>query len=265
MTIYEAVVLGAVQGLTEFLPVSSSGHLVLLQKIFRIEEPVLLFDTFLHLGTLVAVCTVLGPDLWRLIRKPIQRLTGLLILGTLPMVAAALLCKDKIEEIFSSAEYLGFAFLFTGLLLFIAECWAPRSGRPKDEYTLTGLNALVIGIFQAVAIIPGVSRSGATLSGALVSRLQREFGAKFSFLLSIPAILGALVLQIRDLFEIDSGRGIDLAPYAVGTVVAGAVGFFSVKLMLAIIRKHGLWGFALYAGLLGALILTDQYGSHIFF
>ncbi|MDR0567703.1 MAG: undecaprenyl-diphosphate phosphatase [Spirochaetaceae bacterium] len=265
MTIREAVILGAVQGLTEFLPVSSSGHLVLLQKIFGIEEPVLLFDTLLHLGTLVAVFAVLGQDIWRLLRKPVQRLTGLLILATLPMVAVALLFKDRVEAAFASAEYLGYAFLFTGLLLFISDRLSRRSVKPKNEYAMQWLDALIIGALQAVAIIPGVSRSGSTLSGALIRGLNREFGARFSFLLSIPAILGALVLQAKDFLETSDYIQIDIAPYLAGTITAGVVGFFSVKLMLSLVRNRGLWGFAVYVSILGALVLADQQFFSMFF
>ncbi|MDR0562833.1 MAG: undecaprenyl-diphosphate phosphatase [Spirochaetaceae bacterium] len=265
MSIFEAIILGAVQGLTEFLPVSSSGHLVLLQKIFRISEPVLFFDTMLHLGTLVAVFAVLRQDIWKLLCKPIQRLTGLLILATIPTVIIALLFKDAIEEAFTSGAYLGFAFLGTAAVLIVSDRLSRNSMKTKNEYTMNWTNALVIGILQAIAIIPGVSRSGSTLSGAFACKLNRDFGARFSFLLAIPAILGALVFQIKDLFQADSGVAIDPMPYAAGTLTAGIVGFFSVKLMLTLVREHGLWGFGLYVAVLGILVLTDQYLIHCFF
>lgn len=265
MNISEAIILGAVQGLTEFLPVSSSGHLVLLQKIFRITEPVLLFDTMLHVGTLVAVFVVLWKDIWRLLRRPIQRLTGFLILATIPTVIIALLLKDIVEEAFASATYLGFAFLLTAVILLISERLSKNTRRTRNEYTMNWLDALVIGLLQAIAIIPGVSRSGATLSGALSRKLDRDLAARFSFLLSIPAILGALVLQVKELVDDGSGIEINGIPFIAGTLTAAMVGFFAVKLMLKLVRQRALWGFALYVAVLGTAVLVDRYGTHIFF
>ncbi|MDR0723493.1 MAG: undecaprenyl-diphosphate phosphatase [Treponema sp.] len=267
MSIFEAIILGAVQGITEFLPVSSSGHLVLLQKIFHISEPALLFDTLVHVGTLGAVFIVLWADIWNILRHPIQRLTGLLIVATLPTVLIALVFKDLIEEAFASAAFLGFAFLGTGVLLIIAERLSKRPGMTKTERTMQWIDAIIIGFLQGVAIIPGVSRSGSTLSGALSRKVDRSFAARFSFLLSIPAILGALVLQLPAVLGNTSGDtgGIGTASLIAGMLTAGIVGFFSIQGMLKIVRKGSLWGFALYVAVLGMLILVDQYGTHVFF
>ncbi|MDR2068735.1 MAG: undecaprenyl-diphosphate phosphatase [Spirochaetaceae bacterium] len=264
MGIIEAIILGAVQGITEFLPVSSSGHLVLLQKIFGISEPVLLFDTMVHGGTLAAVFLVLRRDIWNIVRRPIQPLTGLLILATIPTVIIALVFRDFIEEAFHSAAYLGFAFLFTAAALLVSEYLSGRSGKFRNGETMNWLDAVIIGILQGVAIIPGVSRSGLTLSGALSRKLERDFAARFSFLLSIPAILGALVLQLKDI--IGGPRGsIGPAPIIAGTAAAGVVGFFAVSFMLKIVRERSLRGFAIYVAVLGALVLIDQYAAHVFF
>jgi undecaprenyl-diphosphatase len=265
MTIVEAIILGAVQGITEFLPVSSSGHLVLLQKVFHISEPALLFDTMVHVGTLAAVFVVLWQDIRKILRRPFQRLTGFLILATLPTVIIALIFKERIEEAFASGVYVGFAFLITAAVLFISYRLSRGWRRPRNEYTMNGLDALIIGVLQGIAIIPGVSRSGLTLSGALSRKLDRHFAARFSFLLSIPAVLGALVLQLKEIADRGPGFEINLVPLIAGTVTAAIVGFFSVKLMLKIVREHALWGFALYVAVLGILVLVDQYGTHIFF
>ncbi|MDR2798401.1 MAG: undecaprenyl-diphosphate phosphatase [Treponema sp.] len=267
MRIFEAIILGAVQGITEFLPVSSSGHLVLLQKIFHITEPALLFDTMVHIGTLGAVFIVLWADIWNILRRPIQKLTGLLIVATLPTVLMALVFKDLIEEAFASAAFLGFAFLGTGALLIIADRLSKRPGMIKTERTMQWSDAIIIGFLQGVAIIPGVSRSGSTLSGALSRKVDRSFAARFSFLLSIPAILGALVLQLPAVLGNTSGDvgGIGTASLIAGTLTAGVVGFFSIQGMLHLVRKGSLWGFALYVMVLGMLILVDQYGTHFFF
>ena len=266
MNIVQALVLGAVQGITEFLPVSSSGHLVLLQRIFRIDKPVLLFDTMLHVGTLAAVCIALRQDVWRLVRKPVQPLTGLLILATIPAVIAALLFKARIEEAFASGAYLGFAFPLTSLVLLISERTARRARRTKNEYTMTMFDGLIMGLFQAAALIPGISRSGATISAALFRKLDRGFAARFSFLMSVPVILGALALQIHEGFTSGAGFStVALAPLIAGTVTSGIVGFFAVTFMLKLMRKYDLWPFALYTALLGAAILLDQRITHFFF
>jgi undecaprenyl-diphosphatase len=269
MGILEAVILGAVQGITEFLPVSSSGHLVLLQKIFGISEPVLLFDTMVHVGTLAAVFLVLWKDIRNILRRPIQPLTGLLILATIPTVIIALVFKDLIEGAFHSAAYLGFAFLFTAAALLVSEHLSKGADRVRNGETMHWPDAVIIGILQGVAIIPGVSRSGLTLSGALSRKLERDFAARFSFLLSIPAILGALVLQLKDIIggpQDGAGIGsIGSGPIIAGTVAAGVVGFFAVSFMLKTVRERSLKGFAIYVAVLGTLVLIDQYAGHLFF
>jgi undecaprenyl-diphosphatase len=267
MSIFEAIILGAVQGLTEFLPVSSSGHLVLFQKIFGIEGEALFFDTMVHVGTLAAVFAVLWRDIWNILRRIIQPLTAYLILATLPAVIAALVFKDHIEKAFASGSFLGFAFLVTSGILVIAEFLSRRPGILKKQDDMNWLDALIVGVLQAAAIIPGVSRSGSTLSGALSRKLDRDFAARFSFLLSIPAILGALVLQIKEIAGGQSGAeaGIGAAPIATGTVTAAIVGFFAVRLMLKIVKERSLIGFAVYTALLGVLVLIDQFGTHLFF
>ncbi|MDR2258293.1 MAG: undecaprenyl-diphosphate phosphatase [Treponema sp.] len=271
MSIIAALILGAIQGITEFLPVSSSGHLVLFQRIFGISEPALLFDTMVHGGTLIAVFIVLRRDIWEILRRPIQPLTAYLIIATLPAVAVALVFKDTIEGAFASGAFLGFAFLITSALLLAAEFLSRGPGGENSEGGLKGketmnwLDALIIGLLQGVAIIPGVSRSGSTLSGALSRKLNRDFAARFSFLLSIPAILGALVLQIKDLAEGAGGAGIGMAPLLAGTLAAAVVGFFSIRVMLKIVRERSLTGFAIYTAVLGTLVLFDQMVSHLVF
>ena len=265
MNIINAIILGIVQGLTEFLPVSSSGHLVLLQKIFKIQEPSLFFDTMLHVGTLLAVVTVLWKDIFEILKKPIQKLTGFLILATIPAVIAALLFKDAIEEIFTTGKLLGVCFLITAALLVTAELLSRRknsaAAQPDENGAkMTWLHALFIGVMQALAIPPGISRSGATISGSLFCKLDRNFAARFSFLMSIPAILGAVVMQTKDLVKHGSTEGAQFGTAAIitGTITAGIVGFFAVKFMLKIIREKSLFGFAIYTGVLGVVVLVLQ-------
>ena len=285
MSIWEALILGIVQGITEFLPVSSSGHLVLLQKIFGITEPALVFDTAVHGGTLIAVLVVLRQDIWNILRRIFQPITLYLIIATIPTVIAALIFKSRIERAFASGTFLCLAFLITSALLFLSEklyrlsqgkgypsrLEAAAPGRFQDE--MNWLDAMVIGLLQAVAIVPGISRSGATISAAIARRLNRDFAARFSFLLSIPAILGALVLQAKDLMDAGAASaaqaggqgGIGLVPLAVGVVSACLAGFFSVRITLKIVREHSLLGFSLYTGILGALVMVDRFLTHFFF
>ncbi|MCL2210489.1 MAG: undecaprenyl-diphosphate phosphatase [Treponema sp.] len=272
MNLLEAVFLGIVQGLTEFLPVSSSGHLVLLQKIFNIKEPSLFFDTMLHLGTLISVFIVLWKDIWDILKKPVQKLTLFLIIATIPAVIAALAFNDSIESIFLSAKFLGWCFLITSALLVAAELVSKRAVKLdinlKKADGMTWLHALFIGFMQALAIPPGISRSGATISGALFCRLDRDFAARFSFLMSIPAILGAVVLQSKDLIQgsaVQSETSIPFGAVITGTIAAAIVGFFAVKFMLKIIREKSLFGFAIYTGVLGILILIDQFVTRFVF
>jgi len=280
MNIITAVALGIIQGLTEFLPVSSSGHLVLFQKIFGVSEPALLFDTMVHVGTLAAVVAVLWRDILAILRRLFQPLTAYLIIATVPAVVCALAFKNSIERAFESGQFLGFAFLITAALLAVAELLSRRhlSGNGPEKNAMKWYDALIIGVMQAIAIIPGVSRSGATISGALSRKIDRDFAARFSFLLSIPAILGALVLQLYDLIKgargavppaaveaASSGQGISAAAIIAGTLSAAAVGFFAVRFMLKIIREKSLWGFAIYTGILGLLVLLDQFALHIIF
>jgi len=283
MNIFEAIILGILQGLTEFLPVSSSGHLVLLQKIFDIQEPSLFFDTMLHFGTLIAVFIVLWKDIWNILKNPVQKLTGFLILATIPAVVFALLFKDKIENLFVSAQFLGICFLITTALLITAELLSSKfrpsgslDGSPREKNNdnlkkaeqMSWFDALFIGLMQAIAIPPGISRSGATISGALFRKLDRDFAARFSFLLSIPAILGAVVLHSKDLIKGDTAgdeNSISAIAVFAGTLAAAVVGFFAVKFMLKIIREKSLFGFAIYTGILGISIIIDQLITRIVF
>jgi undecaprenyl-diphosphatase len=282
MNILEAVFLGIVQGLTEFLPVSSSGHLVLVQHFFekiqnkQWQNP-LFFDTILHCGTLVAVFIALRREIWDILRRPFQRITILLVLATGVTVSIALAFKDTVEKAFESGLWLGPAFLITAAALFLSEYLSRRPGNSRNDAEMSWLDAFFIGALQGIAIIPGISRSGFTIAGALSCRLERDLAARFSFLLSIPAILGALVLQLKELHEISgfesinpdiSGNlvgGIGIPAIVAGTLTSAIVGFAAVTLALRLIRKRSLVVFGIYTALLGVLVLLDQNVMHIVF
>jgi len=188
MNILEAIILGITQGLTEFLPVSSSGHLVLAQNIFGLEGNHLFFDTMLHFASLVAVVIVLKDDIWDLIKNPFSKKMLVLIIASLPAVVAALLFEDFFKAAFSG-EFLAVSFLITGIILIIAEQLAKRIKNKRDSLTIK--DGLAMGFAQVLALLPGVSRAGMTLSGGLASCLNRVAAAKFSFLMSVVIILGS--------------------------------------------------------------------------
>ena len=278
MTIWIAMLLGFVQGVAEFLPVSSSGHLLLIQKMFGITEGAMFFTVMLHLATLVAVFIVYWPTLLELIKKPFQKTVGLLIVATIPAVVIALISKKiaPIAAFFEAADagqYLGFGFLLTSLLLFISDRVrhteidengekVEKKGKKLKNMQVT--DALIIGCMQGVGVLPGVSRSGSTISGALFAGLNRKTAADFSFLMSIPAIIGGAVFEIPDALK--NGIG-DMHWTAVvaGMLVAGITGYFAIKVMIDAIKKKKLIGFVIYTAVLGCLVLVDQYVTHYFF
>ncbi len=260
MNIINAAILGIVQGLCEFLPVSSSGHLVLLQNIFGIEEGALFFDIMLHMGTLAAVFVVYRKKIWALLKKPFQRLTLLLVISTLATVALALIFKDTFEGAFGGS-LLGFGFLLTTVVLFVNQFRA-RGSNPVEKLSVPG--AIGIGVMQGIAIFPGLSRSGSTITGARLFGLDKDDAAEYSFLLSIPAILGSLVLQLPDVMEYGIGA-FSWSHIIIGTLAAAVSGYFAIRLMLKLIREKSLVGFGIYTAVLGVLVLMDQFIFNIFF
>lgn len=262
MNVLQAVILGIVQGITEFLPVSSSGHLVLFQKIFRIQEPTMLFDVVLHVGTLVAVFIVFWDKIFELIKKPFQKYSYLIIAGTVPAIIVAVFLSDVIERLFDSGQFLFLAFIATGFILLYADRVA--NGKKNDE-DIKFVDAFWIGVMQAIAIIPGVSRSGSTICGALANGLEKQTAAKFSFILSIPAILGAAVLQIKNVMTGTNTEFISFAPMFFGFVAAMLSGYLSIKFMLKLINESKLKMFSYYVFALAFFIAIDQFFLKIYF
>lgn len=262
MHILEAALLGLIQGLTEFLPVSSSGHLVLFQSIFGIEEATQTFDILLHMATLIAVFIFYWNDIWALMRKPFQRTTYLLIAGTIPTVILALLFNDTLNGIFGSGKFIGFNFIITGLVLLYAD--SQKGGRKKVK-NMSYFDALVVGTMQGIAISPAISRSGMTISASLFRGMDRENAAKFSFLLSIPAILGAMVLALKDMVsgEAALAETVGIIPMMVGFAVAALSGYIAIRFMVDIIKKGKLKWFSVYVFLLGSILIIDQFFLHI--
>jgi undecaprenyl-diphosphatase len=256
MNVFQGFILGLIQGLTEFLPISSSGHLVLFQKLFCLKQGVLTFDVAVHFATLLAVMWVFRADVIAIIRKPLSKLTLLVVVGTIPAGVIGVLFKNKIEKIFESGTTLGLEFIFTGLVLWYAE--SIRSKNKGLEKTGYG-DAALMGTAQAIAILPAVSRSGLTLAAALMRGLNREFALKLSFLISIPAILGATVFDLKDVIKPEAGTvSIDIWPVLIGMVVAAVSGYLSIKFMLKVFSKASLKIFSYYVFILGILIVIEQ-------
>jgi len=260
MSFAHAILLGLIQGVTEFLPVSSSGHLALAQHFLPgFSQPGLLFDVILHLGTMVAVVIVFRADLARLFSAPFnksasgagdRRLLLLLIAGSVPTAIIGLAFKDVVEGLFTNVSLIALMLIVTGTLLFLAE----RFRRPgRKEAALTFGDAIVTGIAQGVAIIPGISRSGSTIATLLFKGVDGETAARFSFLLALPAVGGAALLSLKDLEALPLG---ELPVYLAGAVVAMLAGLLSIRFLLQIIRRQRLIYFALYCWAVGGVFFA---------
>ena len=255
MTYFLAVFLGAVQGLTEFLPISSSGHLVLLQKVFGVGETPVFFNTLVHLGTLGAVLLFFGPSFATPLRRGFEGLAASegkvlkkIVIGTLPIVVVGFLVQQFwVEEIFGSLLVVGVGYFITAALLF----WSKSFSDGRKKFTeLTSRQTLLIGGFQAVAVFPGISRSGATIVEGLAQKLSREEAFKFSFYLSIPAVIGANILQLKDLSSVNF-----LPQSLAGMATAFVVGFYSLKLLQKVLTAGKLYYFSVYCFLIGVISL----------
>ena len=267
MTFVQALLLGILQGATEFLPVSSSGHLVIFPHLLGWPEPGLTFDTLLHLGTLAAVVFYFRRELWQLAvavwdslrRRSLDtaeaRLAWFLVLATIPGALLGFLFEDQVEQLFGMPRTVAIFLLVTAALLALSELLSRRN---RGLETLTWRDALLIGLAQAAAILPGLSRSGATIAAGLLLGYRREESTRFSFLLAIPIVLGGGLYQLLKLVMAGfSGVG-SLA--LVGMLAAALVGYAAVSGLLALVRRHALWPFVAYCALLGVLVLTGILG-----
>jgi undecaprenyl-diphosphatase len=247
----QALILGIVQGITEFLPVSSTAHLILFPWFFNWSGEVnsLTFDVALHTGTLLALLLCFWKDWVELITKK-QRLFGLIILASMPAGLVGFLLNSAAEKYLRSPLLISFTLIVVGLLMLVAE----KAFKYRD-IEKTGLgDAIIIGIAQAIAIIPGVSRSGITISAGLFRGFEREAAARFSFLLSTPIIAGAALLHLRKAFL--GHENYDIQLFAIGSVASFATGFIAIKFLLSFLKKHPLDLFVYYRFALSIVILT---------
>jgi len=245
MTYSQTIFLAIVQGLTEFLPVSSSGHLVIFQKLFGLEPPVL-FDTLIHVGTLGAILFYLRNQLLKITLKT----CGLLFIGTLPTAILGLFLIERIDQLFGSLKLVGISLILTSLFLFSTKMVRMNS---KKISHFRRFDSIFIGLFQALAILPGISRSGATIAAGLWRKGSQKEVFRFSFLLAIPAIAGALIIQVPDLLKSPTEY---LVQGTIGMIVAGMIGFLSLRLLEKILLKANFWYFGIYCFLLGVIVLT---------
>ena len=277
MNILQGIIIGIVQGLTEFLPVSSSAHLVFIQTLLGVESD-LAFDVFLHLGTLIAVMWYFRADIYQMLKSwwlsigdilqgrfrqgfmndPYKRLAWYVILATIPVGIVGVLFEDAVDSLFAGALYVPAFFLFvTGTILYLSQ--RMTSGRINYD-NITAKEALFMGLGQACAILPGLSRSGTTIAAGLTIGLNKEFAAKFSFILSIPAILGAFVFKLGDL---SSALNINFLPIFVGFIVAIISGYIAIKWMLDLIQNRNLDIFSYYCWVVSLIVFLGSI-AHIF-
>jgi len=263
MTLAQATILGILQGLTEFLPVSSSGHLVIMQHYLGFKHPLLLFDIVLHAGTLAAVFLYFRKDIFAIVlslirfaqKEPGQvlqrKLFYLILLGSVPIALVGGLLRSRIENLFANIPLTSFLLLLTGTLLWTSER-AASSNKGIEKVGI--LDALFIGIMQAAAILPGISRSGATISAGLFRGTSKEFAFRYSFLLSIPAILGALVIEAKDAV-LEKSLPHQLLPWLTGALAAFLVGYFALIVLRKALLGRRLYWFSYYCWIVGGISL----------
>ncbi|MGB9887049.1 MAG: undecaprenyl-diphosphate phosphatase [Moorellales bacterium] len=252
LTAGEAVTLGLVQGLTEFLPISSSGHLVIFQHWLGVSTPGLLFEVLVHFGTLLAVVLAFWPDIALILRRPWHKMMVLIVVGTVPTVLMGVLLEPVFGAAFESTGVVGAALVITGCLLW----WAGRYRLGRKQLATTSLlDALAVGFGQGLAITPGLSRSGTTIAFALLRGLERGMAARYSFLLSIPAVLGATLWEARDLTSQPAGMAVP-AEYWLAAAVAALSGYAAIRVLLAVLERGRLHYFSYYCWLLGGIVLV---------
>lgn len=283
MSLLQSIFMGLIQGLTEFLPVSSSGHLALFKALFHVQTDTgIMFDVLLHLGTLVAIFAVYYKDIWELIcegvsividflanvgiaignlsssrkkkyRKMVdtqyRRFVMLIIVSTIPTGIMGVLGQNLIEAASATVLVPGICLIITSILLFISD--RVKTGKKTEENASYG-NAVVIGVCQGFATLPGLSRSGTTITACLLSGFDRTFAVKYSFIMSIPAVLGAAVLELKDL-SLATTASSEIVNYVVGMVVAAVVGYICIKTMLLVVRKKKFTIFSVYCMIVGVI------------
>jgi len=269
MSLSQAFFLGVIQGLTEFLPVSSSAHLAICQHLFRLTDNLLFFDIALHCGTLLSVTIFLRKEILALTKgtlsfllhrlrgqmstidlqeRTMARLAGLMVIALIPTAAIGLLLHDVVEYFFQSLKSVGSFLLITGIILWITKTITQGQ---KDIATLTTADAFIIGCAQGLAVAPGISRSGATIACGLLRNLEKEAAVRFSFLLSIPAIIGATIVEWKN----PSFENTEFLHMILGALTAALTGYIALKILIGMVKKGHLYYFAPYCWVLGGMTI----------
>ena len=265
--ILKYIFIAFVQGVAEILPISSSGHITLASEIVNIN-PSLTLSIFLHAGSLIAVIVYYAKDLWKMIKNlflyifkkdrseeaiKYSKLVLMLVIATIPAGLVGVFLKDIIDQIFQDNIFLGIDFLITAIILFVIG----RINYDRKTKDMNILDAFIVGLFQAVGVLPGISRSGITISGLKTRKFNNEDSANFAFLMFIPISVGSFLVEVYDLIKEPSAFDSSLAvPYLIGIVVAGVVTYFALKLLLKVIKKGKLWYFSIYLLILGITVIT---------
>lgn len=285
MTLINAVILGIIQGLAEFLPISSSGHLAILEEVLKVKNAGMFFDVMLHLGTLVAIFIAYWSDIKKLVAEgimivrdaiinffrffynithrqkpksyihivhsPYRKFVMLIIVSTIPTGIIGVVFKDVVSSASSSLLIVGICLLITGIILLVSDVLPAGNKRPNQVgYTQAG----IIGVVQGLATLPGISRSGSTITACLLCGFDKSFAVKYSFIMSIPAVLGAVVLELKDFAELTIEKA-ELLYYGIGTLLAAIVGYICIKTMLVVVRGKKFRYFAYYCFVVGAFAI----------
>jgi len=252
MTTPQAIISGVVQGITEFFPISSSGHLVILHSLFGVREETVAFDVFLHFGTLISIVVFFRKDIINMLGRD-RKMLKFILAACVPTFIMGILFKDAVEALFSNVRFVGAALIATGIFLLFASLSAICRKSLHKTGPLGMVNSIVIGIAQGIAIVPGISRSGSTIGTALIAGLDEETSLKFSFLLALPVILGANLLKARHIYG--NLVSIDTIPFIAGGAAAAITGFLAIKAMFGILRKNMFFLFGIYCILAGASVI----------
>jgi undecaprenyl-diphosphatase len=274
LSIWEAIFLGILQGVTEFLPVSSSGHLVIARTLLNVQEGGLAFDVLLNFATLIVVIFVYRESVKKILyefvgmikdlfkekslmvyKSKYRKYVMLIVVGCIPAGLAGVLLDDLFEQLFSSITVVAFTLLITGLLLILGERIGKNNSTKVENMSF--LNALLIGVFQAFAITPGISRSGSTIAGGLLNGLKKEDAAEFSFLMYIPLSLGATLIKFKDISLMFQNNSDSVVALIISFVTTLVVGFFAIQLLLNLLKKGKLHYFSYYCFGMSALLLIN--------
>lgn len=257
MSILQGAILGLIQGLGEFLPISSSGHLLLTRLLMGISDgnPAFkILDILLHVGTLIPVVIVFWHEWWDMVFHPVKNKTLLLLfLASLPTLAFYVLFDF---DMFDNGWFLGPSFMITAVMLLLTDFMSKRSRSPKKKVGV--VNALCMGVMQGLGLLPGVSRSGSTITGGVLSGLDRKTAAKFSFMMSAPAIVASLLVEGKHALDDHLFQYLEVAPTLIAIVVAAVSGYFAIRFMLELISRVPMAWFALYVAILGVVVLALQ-------